>query len=176
MARSKATTKLKAKAKPKAKASSKAKAKPKAKTQLKVKAKIKAKPKPAKPLARASLQNFKKNTAKTGESFLVLTKVPGLKVQLQFTGMLEHKEVLWDAEFQTLASYHNEFLASLSEKERAKEVYSFIDVKEPVKQAAKLHLVMAIPLFDEPAIKKAIIMIRCYKKLKPGKHVFGKNK
>lgn len=123
----------------------------------------------------ATLNSFKKKTKKSGEGYLTLGKVPSLKLPLQFTGKLNSQEVLWDAEFQTLASYHNEYLADKSEKERAKEIVSFFEVQEPEKQVAKLHVVLATPLIDEPTIKKTIIMIRCYKRLKVGKHVFGKN-
>lgn len=122
-----------------------------------------------------TLNRFKKSCAKSGQTYIISGKAPALRVKLQFTGKLNSEEVLWDAEFQTLASYHNEQLAGQSEKQRAREVYSFLEIQEPSKQVAKLHVVLATPLIDEPTIKKTIIMIRCYKRLKIGKHVFGKN-
>ena len=122
----------------------------------------------------ASLTQFKKKTAH-GDSHLIFGRVPALAVEVQFSGKLQREEVLWNARIQTLASYHQEFLTGASMQEREKHLYSFFEVAEPQKQVARLHVVLAVPMTDEPTIKKTMVMIRCYKRLQPGKHFFGKN-
>lgn len=121
-----------------------------------------------------TLTEFKQRLAKSGKNYLALSPVPALKVQLQFAGTLNEQEVLWDATLQTLASY-------LAENPKAKpssktfEARSFMQVEPPHDNISALQVVLAVPLIDEPTIRKTIIMIRCYKRLKVGHHEFGKN-
>jgi hypothetical protein len=111
---------------------------------------------------------------KSGKNFLALTPLPALKVHIKFIGKLQDQEVLWDTTIQTLASY-------LAENPPAKaapktvEVRSFMHVAPPQDGVSALNVVLAVPLIDESTIKKTIIMIRCYKRLKVGYHEFGKN-
>jgi len=113
---------------------------------------------------------------KDSTGFLIFgSLLPGVSAQVQFLGKLQREEVLWEAQIQTLASYHAQYLNDKSEKERAREVYSFFEISEPEKSVARLHVVLAVPLIDEATIKKTMVMIRCYKRLNVGKHVFGKN-
>jgi hypothetical protein len=121
-----------------------------------------------------SLQTIKRQIEKDGRGFIALSKIPALKVHVQFTGRLQNEELLWDATIQTLADYHNEHFPHPNDREeRAKYVNSFIEVQTPQNHVAPLTVVLPVPMIDEPAIKKTIVMIRCYKRLRVGRHDFG---
>jgi hypothetical protein len=121
-----------------------------------------------------NIATFKQELANTGKNFLALSPIPALKVQLQFTGTLNEQEVIWDATIQTLASH-------LAENPQTKPsdknfvARSFMQVAAPQNSISTLKIVLAVPLIDEPTIKKTIIMVRCYKRLQVGYHEFGKN-
>lgn len=119
------------------------------------------------------LPSLKLELAKSGKNFLALSPIPALKVQIKFIGKLQERDVLWDATIQTLASYLAENPPGKTVKNL--DVRSFMQVEPPKDDISKLKVVLAVPLIDEPTIKKTIIMIRCYKRLKVGYHEFGKN-
>ncbi|WP_455210822.1 hypothetical protein [Kaarinaea lacus] len=120
------------------------------------------------------LPSIKRQLTKSGKNFLVLTPTPALKVHIQFIGKLQEQEVLWDATVQTLASHLAENPPAKTSK-NSLEARSFMQVEPAQDGVAALKVVLAVPLIDEPTIKKTIIMIRCYKRLKVGHHEFGKN-
>ncbi|MGD8940430.1 MAG: hypothetical protein PVJ72_13680 [Gammaproteobacteria bacterium] len=120
------------------------------------------------------LPSFKRELTKSGKNFLALTPLPALKVRIKFMGKLQDQEVLWDTTIQTLASYLAE-TPPTTVTPKTVEVRSFMQVEPPQDGVSTLNVVLAVPLIDEPTIKKTIIMIRCYKRLKVGYHEFGKN-
>ncbi|KPJ95044.1 MAG: hypothetical protein AMJ53_03695 [Gammaproteobacteria bacterium SG8_11] len=120
------------------------------------------------------VESFKRELTKSGMSFLALSPLPALKAHVQFIGKLNEQEVLWDATIQTLASYLAENPQAIPSK-KTLDVRSFMQVEPPENGVSLLKVVLAVPLIDEPTIKKTIIMIRCYKRLKVGYHEFGKN-
>jgi hypothetical protein len=117
---------------------------------------------------------FKRELAKSGKNFLALTPVPALTVHIKFTGKLNEQDVVWDATIQTLAAYLAENPPTRSLK-KTLDLRSFMQVGPPQAGVSALKVVLAVPLIDEPTIKKTIIMIRCYKRLQVGYHEFGKN-
>jgi hypothetical protein len=119
---------------------------------------------------------MRQRLTRTKDGYFLLSPEPALKVHAEFLGRLQNKDVVWDAIIQTLADYHNEhFTGESKDQDRAKLVRSFIDVQPPEDNIAKIHVVLAVPMIDAPTIKKTIIMIRCYKRLRIGRHDFGKN-
>ena len=134
--------------------------------------------------SKVSVESVKQEIAKSGKNYLALSSIPALKVQLYFTGKLAETEVLWDATVQTLASFLQESLPDSTpikkirqrkNSQQSNKPASFIEVAAPHNGVSKLKVVLPIPLIDEPTIKKTIIMIRCYKRLKVGYHEFGAN-
>ena len=110
---------------------------------------------------------------KSGKNYLGLTPIPALKVHIKFVGKLQEQEVLWDTTIQTYASHLAENPPAKSSK--SLEIRSFMQVEPPKDGVSALKIVLAVPMIDEPTIKKTIIMIRCYKRLRVGYHEFGKN-
>jgi len=121
--------------------------------------------------------------AKSDQNFLALSPVPALKVHINFLGKLADTDVLWDTTIQTLASYLLEAdqIPSAEKPGHRKEVQqsakprSFMQVDAPHNGVSTLKIVLPVPIIDEPTIKKTVIMIRCYKRLKVGYHEFGGN-
>lgn len=131
-----------------------------------------------------SLDSFKKVVAKSDQNFLTFSPIPALKVHCKFLGKLADTEVLWDTTIQTLASHLQEIDKKPSAVKRSRHrktvqhtepLRSFMEVEAPHKGVCKLKVVLPVPIIDEPTIKKTIIMIRCYKRLKVGHHEFGGN-
>ena len=121
------------------------------------------------------IERIKQQISESGSNYIALSAVPALKIHVYFSGKLADKEVMWDATIQTLASYHTEELKNVPAKERSAFIHSFMQIEPPEAGLCKIHIVLGVPIIDEPTIKKTIIMIRCYKRLKVGYHEFGKN-
>jgi len=119
------------------------------------------------------LHAVKQELVKSGKNYLALTPIPALKAHIQFVGKLQEQEVLWDTTIQTYASHLTENPPAKSSKPL--EIRSFMQVEPPKDGVSALKIVLAVPMIDEPTIKKTIIMIRCYKRLRVGYHEFGKN-
>ena len=87
----------------------------------------------------------------------LLSEPGGPEVHLRFTGPFEGHTVTWDATFR-----------------RAQENQpNAIDIGEEGPYGVLLTVTLALPCFDLPAIRKTVIMIRQYKRLRRGKHEFG---
>lgn len=122
-----------------------------------------------------SINSIKNQLSKAKDGFITLSKIPSRKAHIQFSGKLDNNEIIWDATIQTQASYQTELLADTDKSKRLKYLKSFIEIEAPKGQIAKLTVVLLVPIIDEPTIKKTMVMIRCYKNLKIGRHEFGKN-
>jgi hypothetical protein len=81
----------------------------------------------------------------------------GPQVQLRFTGPFEGRTVTWDAVFRTVGENQPNAIE--------------IGIEGP--HGFPLTVTLALPRFDLPAIRKAVIMIRQYKRLHYGRHEFG---
>ena len=94
-------------------------------------------------------------------------------VELEFTGTLHGQPVLWQAEFCTLRHYCLRSLASATmHNSMTVQAQAFIDIQIQ-NQAHRLLVAVNLPVIDEPAILRTIIMIRQYKRLTTGRHHYG---
>ena len=131
-----------------------------------------------------TVDSFKRQFADSGQNFQALSPIPALKVHIRFLGKLEDTEVLWDATIQTLASHlqESELLSKPEKKARphksiqqSDKLSAFMQILAPHYGVSQIMVVLPVPMIDEPTIRKTIIMIRCYKRLKVGYHEFGGN-
>jgi hypothetical protein len=67
--------------------------------------------------------------------------------------------VVWDCDFLTL--------------DAARAARNFIDVGESGPQGVPVRVGLAVTRIDRPAIEKMILMIRNYRRLRPGRHEYG---
>jgi len=93
------------------------------------------------------------------DDFEVLEPPGGDSVRLRFGGCLLGEAVVWDATVMTL--------------ERAGAERNFIDVGPPAPQGRRLTVAVAAAAIDLPTLRKTVMMIRQYKRLRPGRHEYG---
>lgn len=79
-------------------------------------------------------------------------------VRLRFSGPFEGVQARWDATFRTA---------------QGDDESNAIEIGEEGRRGRALTVTLALPRFDLPAIRKTIIMIRQYKRLRRGRHEFG---
>ena len=114
---------------------------------------------------------FSHYLSETGREFLLLSEPGGQAAHVRFTGSFEGREVVWDCRFVTLAggfSHRMEHTAPRSEQSQP----GFIDIGQPGNGGVPLRVCLNLPCIDIPAIRKMIIMIRNYKRLRRGRHEF----
>jgi hypothetical protein len=87
----------------------------------------------------------------------------------RFSGKFLQQSVIWDAHLYTLAYYFNEVVET-SQPHQARQ---FIEVGEPSSSGRIIRIALSLPVIDEPAIIKTMIMIRQYKRLASGHYEYG---
>ncbi len=96
----------------------------------------------------------------------LLDAVGGDHLRLRFSGNFEGKPVIWDATFITLASRQAEYAPGVP-------VRNFIDIGGETIHGVALTVGLDVPCIDLPTVRKAMLMVRQYKRLARGRHEFG---
>jgi len=104
-----------------------------------------------------------------GIQFTLLAAPEPGQASFTFTGNFRNQEIVWHATLQTLTHYHAGQPASAHPVERS----AFLEIGEASAGGRAIRVALDIPRIDEAAILRTIIMIRQYKRLKPGRHEFG---
>jgi hypothetical protein len=104
-----------------------------------------------------------------GIQFSLLAPPESTRTRFAFTGRYQNKEIVWDTTLLTLAHYHAEQPESAQPTVRT----AFLEIGGKTASGRTICVVLDIPHIDEPAILSTIIMIRNYKRLRPGRHEFG---
>lgn len=94
-----------------------------------------------------------------GADFVCDGPLGGGGARLRFIGRYQDRDVVWDAE-----------LIALSGDRAAAQ---FIDIGEPGPRGVPIRIGLGVPCIDRPTVLKTIIMVRNYKRLRPGRHEFG---
>jgi len=118
------------------------------------------------------IREFSDYLASTGQPFLVQGEPGPQSAHVRFTGRLQGREVVWNCEFVTLQS-ELERLAGRAGPAAPDSVRGFIEIGEPCERGVPLRVGLNLERIDYPAILKMIVMIRNYKRLRPGRHEFG---
>jgi len=90
----------------------------------------------------------------------------GALVRLRFSGPFEGRSVTWDATFTTLTSWQ-------AQHSPGRPTRNFIDIGEESADGIALTVGLNVPCIDIPTIRKAMMMVRQYKRLARGRHEFG---
>lgn len=99
-----------------------------------------------------------------------LLAVPGAEqARFTFSGRFEDQELIWDATLLTLARYHAEQPDAGQSVLRS----AFLEIGGETAHGRAIRVTLDIPVIDQAAILRTIIMIRQYKRLRPGRHEFG---
>ncbi len=98
-----------------------------------------------------------------------LEPLGGQSTRVRFTGIVGRSSVVWDARVMTLQHH----CRSLTPQERRAGVRQFLAVGPILEGAASVIVALNLSRIDEPAVLKTIIMLRQWKRLKPGRHEYG---
>ena len=113
---------------------------------------------------------FKQKIADTDHDFECLTPLGGGHARFRFIGNFAGEPVIWDAHLYTLAYYVYEVEKKAQVGGSARQ---FIQVADEGKMGRRLEVGLNLPMIDDSAILKTIIMIRQYKRLAYGRHEYG---
>jgi hypothetical protein len=96
----------------------------------------------------------------------LLDKPGGAQLRLRFRGPFEGGEVTWDALLITLEAWQREHPDS-------PVLQNFIDIGDETAEGIALTVGLQVDRIDLPAVRKTMMMIRQYKRLRPGCHLYG---
>jgi hypothetical protein len=95
-----------------------------------------------------------------GADYRADSELGGASARLRFIGRFQGAEVVWDAELIALAA-------------QAEAPAQFLDIGTPTARGIPIRIGLGVPCIDRPTAMKAVIMVRNYKRLHPGRHEFG---
>lgn len=101
------------------------------------------------------------------DDFELLDPPGGQRVRLRFDGRFEGEGVTWEATVVTLAQLHTE------SGEAQSRLRNFLQIGEMGAQGRKITIGLGVAAIDRPALRKTVMMVRQYKRLRPGRHEYG---
>ena len=106
--------------------------------------------------------------AQTGSDYLCASDLPDTAVFVQFLGPFQNRMVAWDATLYTLTRSYQDHPA---QSDSTLQLFSrpFIEITPSAAGRYSLKVGLDLPTIDAPVIKKTIIMIRNYKRLRLGR-------
>ncbi len=117
----------------------------------------------------AQPETFRSQLALAGADYLCLSALPGTRVRVRFLGPFEGREQLWDMTLCTLDRYW----ADCGDADRPSHGRLFFEIGEAVDGARSIVVGLSVPSIDEATVRKAIIMVRNYRRLQVGRHEWG---
>ena len=100
------------------------------------------------------------------EEIELLDPLKGELMRLHFDGPFEQSMVHWNATLFTPAAWATQFNETIPEQ-------NIIEIHENIDGEFKLSVCLKVKCFDRPTIRKAVMMIRQYKRLARGRHEYG---
>ena len=107
--------------------------------------------------------------AQTGGDYLCASALPDTAVYVQFLGPFQKRIVAWDATLYTLTRYYQDHPAENISTLQLCASRPFIEITPSAAGSYSLKVGLNLPTIDAPVIKKTIIMIRNYKRLRLGR-------
>ena len=105
------------------------------------------------------------------DDYQILAALDDQSAEITFSGNFEGRDVLWCCDFVTLKKEYKR-LCSSSQAGIHPPVRCFIEINAADTDAL-IRVGLNVPLINESAIKKMILMVRNYKHLRQGRHEFG---
>jgi hypothetical protein len=97
---------------------------------------------------------LKARLAASGHPCEIVARHGATAADIRFVGPFEGREVAWEARVEAVTGPQ------------------FIEIGEPVGAVFPIRVGLNLAAIDEPALAKAVIMIRGYKRLRRGHHEF----
>lgn len=113
------------------------------------------------------LKSLQTKLDKSDADYFIVEKYSDQHVVINFIGSFLGESVVWQASIRSLENYAQEMFGG-----KQASLKQFIEISE-LEDAYKIVVGLNIPKIDEASIKKAIIMIRKYKRLHIGRHEYG---
>jgi hypothetical protein len=104
-----------------------------------------------------------------------LDALGGQCLRVRFSGQLQGQALTWDATLIALAAHQRESAVAgggASDPAR-RPLRAFLEVGPPGTDGRRLTVGLPVPAIDAPTLRKAVIMVRQYRALRPGRYEFG---
>jgi hypothetical protein len=101
------------------------------------------------------------------------TALPAAKAEVAFAGPFAGREIRWRMTLYTLPAYYAEHASAAQRAAGVLQVRPFIQVQPETNGERALTVALPLAAIDEPAVRKAVIMIRQYRRLREGRHEYG---
>ena len=104
------------------------------------------------------------------DDFELLEPPGGERVRLRFEGRFDGQPITWLATVITLASLH-------AESGRAESrLRNFMLIGEETPEGREITVGLAVERIDRPTLRKTVMMVRQYKRLRLGRTEFGEER
>jgi hypothetical protein len=100
------------------------------------------------------------------EEAQLLDKPGGTQLRLRFRGPFEGNEVTWNARLITLDTWQKMHPDTSIRQ-------NFIDIGEKTAEGIAITVGLQVECIDLPTVRKTMMMVRQYKRLRPGCHLYG---
>jgi hypothetical protein len=123
-------------------------------------------------VASDTIRHFKEGLERDGLDYRSVTPIASGRAHIRFTGSFQGNEVIWDAVIVTLAHEFLELYPAGEQPAAGLSLPQFIEVGATADGMRKLRVGLNVPRIDAAVLHKTIIMIRNYKRLRPGRHEY----
>lgn len=123
-------------------------------------------------MASDTIRHFKEGLERDGLDYRSVTPIASGRAHIRFTGSFQGNEVIWDAVIVTLAHEFLELYPAGEQPAAGLSLPQFIEVGATADGMRKLRVGLNVPRIDAAVLHKTIIMIRNYKRLRPGRHEY----
>lgn len=107
--------------------------------------------------------------AESGADYLCLSTLPDSLVRVRFLGRFQDRPVAWEATIYTLRRYREEQSAQNAAAAQSPSGRPFIDIAPSADGSFQLTVGLNLAIIDAPVVKKTIIMVRNYRRLRVGR-------
>ena len=119
----------------------------------------------------SDLDRLQVELASRGSEYLLLSPLPDSVADVRFIGRFDGRDVVWEMRLYTLDRYAIERgNAPAAPDVRPRGLM----VIEPLAgQTMRVEVALRLPEIGEPAVRKTIVMLRNYRRLRPGLRTWG---
>ncbi|MEO1767093.1 hypothetical protein [Thiobacter aerophilum] len=117
-----------------------------------------------------TVEALARELAAQGRDYLILTPLPAAFAEVRFLGCIEGRAVVWRLRLATLEQYQVEHGLLPTPPARARGV---MDLSKEQPDCWRAQVALAVPVIDEPVVRKTIVMMRNYRALRAGCKVWG---
>ena len=117
------------------------------------------------------IEQLRADLSSHDSDYMLLSALPDSVARARFIGRFEGREVVWDMHLYTLARH---------EQDRGRvptasdfKLRGLMIIEPESAETYRLEVALKVPAIDEPVIRKTIVMMRNYRRLKLGLRTWG---